>query len=198
MDFYLIPLSAPECEPVTVAQARRNSSIDDSEFDLELEQSIREAREYLEERTEATLMQRRWRLTLNAFPGCSAFRLPRWPATSIEQITYIDSNGDLQTWDPSNYRLIQNYMSRSELTLAANKTWPSTQSARGVIQIDFTAGFGDKPSDVPARFMRVMLLLTSHWFENREAAADGSQSEIFYGVEPIVNSLKDPEDELEV
>lgn len=198
MEFYLEPLTSPTDEPVSVAQARRNSGIDDNEFDLELEQSIREAREYLETRTEATLLTREWKMTLNSFPRCHrSFRLPRWPVQSIDSIQYRDSDGALQTWDPENYRLLKQHNGRAELHLAYNKTWPSVRCEPGAIIIEFTAGFGDTPESVPALWTRPLLLLTSHWFENREAAVTGTiVAEINYGIEPIIAALVDPEDDL--
>lgn len=198
MEFYLEPLTIPGTEPVSVAQARKNSGIDDNEFDLELEQSIREAREYLETRTEATLITRQWKLTLNSFPRCQRFfRLPRWPVQSIESIEYKDTAGNTQTWAAENYRLLKQHNGRAELHLAYNKIWPTTLCEAGAIVIEFTAGFGDNPESVPALWTRPLLLLTSHWFENREAAVTGTiVSEINYGIEPIIAALVDPEDDL--
>ena len=42
------------------------------------------------------------------------------------------------------------------------------------IEIDFVAGHGDTPSDVPQPIRQALLLLIAHWYENREPVEIGA------------------------
>jgi len=55
------------------------------------------------------------------------------------------------------------------VALNYGKIWPSTtlRPANGIC-VTFEAGYGDAATDVPQEVIRAMLLLISHWYENRE------------------------------
>ncbi len=64
-------------------------------------------------------------------------KLPRVPVISVDSITYVDTAGVTQTLSASTY--VVDY-GCSEIDLAYNMYWPSTQYQPGAVTIRFTAG----------------------------------------------------------
>lgn len=106
-----------------------------------------------------------WRMSLDALP--STFTIPLNPVQSVDAITYRDPDGEVQTLDPSTYYVD---VDQRPAVVAFIKPRPAILRAPGAVKVEFTAGYGDDSSDVPADLRHAALLLISHWYENREAA----------------------------
>jgi len=54
-------------------------------------------------------------------------------------------------------------------------TSPSLYSDRSdPVKIAMTVGYGDDTTDVPQAIRHAAMMLAAHWYENREAVAEGS------------------------
>jgi uncharacterized phiE125 gp8 family phage protein len=60
-------------------------------------------------------------------------------------------------------------------------TAPVSPLAANGIEIDFVAGYGDAPSDVPQPIRQALLLLVAHWYENREPVEIGATATVIPG-----------------
>lgn len=75
--------------------------------------------------------------------------------------------------------------------------FPALDSARyRPITVEFVAGLGD-PATVPRQVRRAMILLASHWYQNREATTLDARvslisKKIEYGVEDLLGFLRAP------
>ena len=58
---------------------------------------------------------------------------------------------------------------------------------RGLISREWTAGYGADPADVPASIRQWILLQVGHYYEHREAAAEGTMVSL-----PNLHALLDP------
>ena len=166
-----------------------------------------------EKRTKGAFINRSYRWTIDGFPGSlsSALRyaygsfaaerieasaypwaqsnvlsLPRPPLVSVESITYLDLLGEEQTLDPARYRVLPGTPGR--IALARNAAWPMALDAPGSVAIEYTAGYGNEPADVPAAVVAAIKLLVGSWYRNREAVTPGAMVELPLGVTSLLNS----------
>lgn len=110
-------------------------------------------------------------LRLDAWPDCGPVLLERCPVNALGDVTYIDGNGDEQTWDPEEYA--SDLVSRpARLYPAYGISWPVARCQPGAIAIELECGFAE--GTVPEVALQMIRLLVGHWFENRETVAVGS------------------------
>lgn len=133
-----------------------------------------------------------WEIVMPRFP---LGRLPIYlfpkPVQSISSITYIDENGEEQSYGTMSgspevadeYRLIRD-PKRPKIALTNNEYWPTSVAAvQNAVTIQVVAGFGDDGADVPALCRAAMLMMCGHFNENREAVVTlGSAVELPLGI----------------
>jgi len=90
-------------------------------------------------------------------------RFPLWPAQSVAQITYRQSNQDVVYTDIADVRVLPN--GKIIFDPAAPPPLPDEQE--GAITVDCVVGYGDTVFDVPSHFGRAIKMLCGHWYENR-------------------------------
>lgn len=166
---------APTLEPVTLAEVKRQlrlagAGFDTTDFDLELQDYIREAREEAEERQASALVTQTWELRLDRLPG-DEIRVPRPPLQSVSSITYIDTDGTSQTLSASLYtvdaKLIPARIQRAYLA-----TWPTTRGHINDVTVTFLAGYGgdgataaESVAAVPKRIKSAIKLMVQQKLE---------------------------------
>lgn len=112
-----------------------------------------------------------YRLTLPRFG--ERITLPAPPVQSVDAIEYRDRNGDTQTVDPDDYRLIDT--DPAVVTIRNDKSWPDTlDDAPDAVTITFTAGYGDHAEDVPTVIRQWMLMQVSQMFDIRQPVIVGT------------------------
>lgn len=152
-------IAGPAVEPLSLdfvkKQRRFTSSSLDSLFDL----WISTARQYFERQTSRQLITATWEYWLTSFPYQGSIELPRPPLQSVVSITYDDANGDEQTIDSGDYKMIApsgDYCSPGHVTLNSGSSWPSHAcpsvglSRSNALRIRYKAGYGNADTDVPA------------------------------------------------
>jgi len=160
-------LEGPAAEPVTLADAKAFLKLDASDEDALVSTLVTAARLHVEGATGRALISQSWRLVLDDWPVSRMIRLPVSPLISLDAITAYGEDGDPETlplagvlWDatasPALVFLPQDFGATIPL-----------RSRQG-IEIDFTAGYGTDPADVPAALRQAMLTLVAYWFENRD------------------------------
>jgi uncharacterized phiE125 gp8 family phage protein len=91
---------------------------------------------------------------------------------SVSSVTYVDEAGATQTLASSGYQVDVTSLP-PRVTPAYGAYWPA---ARGTtyqaVRVTFVAGYG-LAAAVPDALKAAIKLLTSHWYENREAAGAG-------------------------
>lgn len=188
--------SPPADEPITLAEAKLQCSIDSGDWDSLLSDLIVQARQHVEEILGRSLITQTWVQKFDVFPcGRECIYLARPPVQSVSSITYYDSAGTLQTWSGSSY-LLDKDSEPARIQPAPGGYWPSTQDRQNAAAVTFVAGYGDDETTVPGPIRRAMLLLISHWFENREATIAGTIiAEIPQGVDRLLRPWRVAHDE---
>jgi uncharacterized phiE125 gp8 family phage protein len=179
--------------PVSLDAARRNSRIDTTDEDQRLTELIRAASAYVQKHTDTALITQALSWKLDRFPAKTRpLYLPVWPVQSLTSVTYTDANDATQT---INVGTISTRLPSRGFARIARKQWldwPSTLDTPDAVEIRFVAGFGDTEASVPEEFKQAILLLVSHWFENREGVLTGSASkEVEFAVSALIDTIRD-------
>jgi len=207
-------IQGPTVEPVSLDLLKRQCNVDASMTDddqLIAAYGIA-AREYAEKYTRRAFLSQQWKITLDHFPAAMysgtinpalrrdwcyysgiwqgmTIALPKPKCISVDSITYLDLTGTQQTLDPSTYRVDVN-STPARIVPAPGLYWPlNTLYVPGSVAVTFTAG--SYTVDVfPAAICQAIMLLTSHWYQNRESASVINLMEIPFGVKALLDMYK--------
>lgn len=170
-------------EALTVGEARSALRIDAGTDDGYLAGLLLAAREMLEMDTSRRFGERSMRMTIDCWPADGEITIPVGPVAAVTAISYDDAalaatafGGHIVRW-------------RHELArirLATGQSWPALGDD-GQIRITFTCG--ENPISEIAR--QAMLLLTGHWYANREIVSSGNiGNELPFGYAELAKKLK--------
>lgn len=140
-------ITPPAVLPVSLAEAKANMGIDGDDQDGILTAWILGVASYAEGHMQRAIMEQGWRVTLDAFPD--AIRLEAPPVVSVQTLRYVDADGADQVLDPADYR-VDTESEPSYIVPARGKSWPATYEEINTVRVEYTAGYGVTPTDVPA------------------------------------------------
>jgi uncharacterized phiE125 gp8 family phage protein len=210
MAFKLV--TPPAAEPVTLDQAKKQLRVDAdmTDDDTLIQGLITAAREYCEGFQGRAYVVQTWELVLDAWPTNSMpatayhdhripvspngrIDIPRPPLQSVASVIYTGQGGNKVTLDPNAY-IVDTDSEPGRIVPATQ--WPSVELVKaGGIRIRFVAGYpvgtGTSPdpvANVPYSVQAAILLLITHWYENRVPVVTerGTPSEIPLTVESLL------------
>lgn len=158
-------LEPPGIEPVTLAVVKAHLRLDSADEDQYLESLIAMARTWVETYTGRALIRQKWHLHWRQSPwdvfGLGHYQphsgsiiLPKAPLLDIHRVTALmDEHKRVIT----NYKVIED-QARPRLEA------PLTHNA---YQIIFSAGYGDRPHDIPADLQYCLVRLVGLSFDQR-------------------------------
>ena len=115
------------------------------------------------------LITQTWAVEFPTF--ASRLDLPLGPLQSAT-IQYYDSTNVLQTLSTSVYAVLTDGLG-PYVSLKYNQQWPQTYTRDDAVKVTWVAGYGSAPASVPAAIRSAMLLLVSHWYDNRSPVSVG-------------------------
>jgi len=158
----------PTEEPVSVTEAKAHLRVDLADDDLLIGSLVTAARQYIEDTAARALCTQTWRLSLDEWPTIGYIELPRPPLQTVSSIVYTDSAAVAHTFS-TDYYDVDTDSEPGRVVLEYGDTWPTgTLASTNPIQVTYVAGYGAVAS-VPQHLKQAILLLTAHWYENREA-----------------------------
>lgn len=157
-------LAGPAAEPVSLAEAKAFLKVDDTAEDGLISTLIGAARLHVEGVTGKALLAQSWRMVLDDWPEGGVVRLPVSPLVSVTGIAAIDESGG------SHDIALAQFLSEPDRLIVPPVVvgMPALRLRQG-LEIDYVAGFGTEPEDVPADLRQALLGLVAHWFEHRDA-----------------------------
>lgn len=162
---------APQAEPVTLAEVKKDLRIDHDSEDELLEGLIRAAREEVEASCGIALIAQHWRLCLDRLPASGRVLLRRHPVRTITSVTIFGEEGEAALVDPADY-VLDAYGRPARLHFRSKL---SPGAVMNGIEIDFEAGFGEAGTDVPDLLKRALMRLVAHWYEFRASYSAAEQ-----------------------
>lgn len=165
--------TAPAVEPVEIGELRAHVREDDVGQDAVIGRMIKAARLHTEVFAGRTFINTTFLLTLDRFPVPALIEPPGPPLSSVTSITYIDTDGDEQTLAADQYQ-VDTESKPGRIVQAFGVTWPATRAQLNVVEVNFVAGYGAAPEDVPENFRLAILILAAHLYEHREVTVTGT------------------------
>ena len=179
-------LAGPAEEPVSLGEAKGFLKVDDNAEDALITTLIGAARLHVEGVTGRALLAQSWRVVLDAWPGSRVVKLPVSPFIAVTEINAVDGAGALHA-----IPLAQFLGEPDRLLLPRSVEGMPLLRERQGIEIDYVAGFGTEPSDVPADIRQALLVLVGYWFEHRDAViVAGSGAVVPSGFDRLVAGHK--------
>ena len=186
MAFGLSLVTPPAGEPVSLAQAKLQCRVDHAEEDeLIGGVYVPAARRFVEDWTDRALITQTWRVTFDAFH--SPLILPKGRVQSVTGVSYFNAAGADTTLAASDYM--------ARLAAEPARLWPAVEwpelwaDGHGdLVSVTFAAGYGDHPEDVPAPIKLAVLMLTAHFYANREPVLVGvSGAQLEFSVKALLS-----------
>lgn len=188
MSYSLKLITAPELEPVTLAEVKLHARISHAVEDSILTKWIKSARIEAENFQRRAYIGQIWELAFDAFPAVP-IQLPRAPLMQLisikaydyedtETILYYDGYNPITTTEEGedsaeNSDFIVDLKSEpGRVTLAYGQIWPSiTPRSIDCLKIRYAAGYGIEAADVPENVWDAIILYCTWRNDNRAAEA---------------------------
>lgn len=183
-------VTGPTQEPVTLTEAKAQLRLDIADDDGLLAGYLMAAREHIEGAIKRDLVSKTWDYTIDwAWPVRGYrqhIRLPVNPVQSVTSINYVDESGATVTLDPSLY-VVLGRQSYSYIAPAYDVEWNTTRRVPEAITVRFVSGYTECPQDLKLAVM----LMASHFYENREAVSFKAMTEVPLSVDALISPYTD-------
>jgi uncharacterized phiE125 gp8 family phage protein len=166
-------LSGPAVEPITLSEAKAHLRVDTSGEDSLIQSLIMASRLHIEAALDLALITQTWRHQRDIWPPSRVLILPQRPIQRITAVTLHDDEETSRTLDVDSF-VLDGYANPARLVWRGHGAVPAAGMIANGIEIDFVAGHGDAPSDVPQPIRQAILLLIAHWYEHREPVEIGA------------------------
>lgn len=169
--------------PVSLPELKANLRVDAADEDAVTLGYLAAATNTIEEMVGKRLITQSWQRISSSASGKISIAKP--PVQAITSIAYFDEANTSQTLTVGDFFLVSD---EDTATLEPNNSteWPTFYDRDDALTITFTTGYGDNPADVPESIRQAILLLASHWFENRIAVAEVQTYTVPMAVEMLV------------
>ena len=151
----------PTLWPMTLAEFKEHSRIDEGYDDANTERLIRAAVLHCEQKMRRQVMMATWELALDRLP-CGYLNdatspaiegtdilLPRPKLIAVDTFTYVDGDGVTQTMDPTVYE-VSARSNPGRIALAYGQSWPTTREKIDAVIVTVRCGYYDTtPGEAP-------------------------------------------------
>jgi len=175
----------PASEPISLSEVKAHVRVDSTDDDTLLTGLIAAAVAHLDGQgvLGRAMITQSWSQWVSQSPG--VVRLTVGPFQSLTSVEYYDVDNALQTGTLTDFEIRLD----GDFVLVKPKedhVWPHAYIRQDAIKITYVAGFGDAAADVPQSVRQAMLLMIGHWYENREAVAEGNFKELPMAVDALI------------
>lgn len=150
MNYDTAILIQPQGEPIHLEHAKLHCGITDTDRDALFPAWIADARGRFEALTNRPMLHARYALTMPCFPADScrvakewrylAIVLPHAPVVRVVSISYVDTDGVLQSLDSATY-VVNTTKVPATITPKYGYSWPSTYDAPEAVTVTYDAGY---------------------------------------------------------
>lgn len=157
----------PAIEPVSPSDVAANAYIvdDTSDYPFLSEQCIPAARKMVETLACRSLITQTRKQIYDCLPSC--FSLRYGPVQQVNSITYTDYNEATQTLSSSLYDVDTSRIP-GRIHQGYGDSWPAALHKTNSINVTYVAGYGSTPNAVPILYRRAIIILCTHWYNNRD------------------------------
>ena len=166
-------VTAPESEPVTLAQAKEHLNVDHTDSDDYITRILKAARQYVEKRSGYQCMSASWALYLDEFPSSAVIYIEKKPVTAISKVEYYATDDATEYTELSSSDYHTDIIS-GPARVKIEDTPSSVGDKLNAVKVSFTAGHSSA-DDVPENLKQAILVLLGHLYENRQEEITGTQ-----------------------
>lgn len=130
-----------------------------------LASQLRAALAAIETRTGKALLERRFRLVLDAWGDGETQTLPVAPVARVASVMVVDAGDTGTVLAPNRWWLLQD---SQRPRLRSHGGWPVVPQG-GHVEVQFDAGFGPLWADLPPDLRQAVMLLAAEYYEHRHA-----------------------------
>ena len=159
----LTETTPPTVEPVSLEEAKLYLRVNAGDENALITSLIKAARVMVEKETHRALITQHWDMILDSAPD--EIYIPNPPLQSIVEIKVTDADGAETTVSTDNYDVDSGGNSRGRVK--ASTAWPAHRNFAS-FTINFKAGYGDAPTNVPDILLTGVKLTLANLYENRE------------------------------
>jgi uncharacterized phiE125 gp8 family phage protein len=165
-------ITEPAIEPVSVDEVKVFGRIDNDEEDTLIAGFISYARHRIEDYTNRALITQTLRMTMDYWDE-KEIELLRPPLISVTSVQTIDESNVATTYDATNYYVIGSNIGVGRLVIKKDSDLPeNTERDFGGFRINYTAGYGSTPTNVPEIFRICIMLYATILYEKRAVGED--------------------------
>lgn len=160
----------PAETPVSLTEVKAHCRVTEGDDDAVLSALLAAATDYLDGPhglLGKCMVTQTWRQRLEEFADC--IRLTVGPVASVTSINYYDADNAEQTLSATVYELSRDTLG-AYITLKTDQSWPTIYDRKDAVTITFVAGVA--AADVPDTLKTAVLMLVSHWDENRDGGSE--------------------------
>jgi len=157
----------PSTEPVSTSDVAANAYIvdDTSDYVYLAEQIIPAARQMVERLACRSLITQTRKQIYDCMP--SWFSLRYGPVQSVTAITYVDSNEATQTLASALYDVDTSRVP-GRIMMGYGDNWPLSLHKTNAVNVTYVTGYGATAASVPIIYRRAIIVLCTHWYNNRD------------------------------
>lgn len=155
--------------PVELGEIKNYCRVDHTEDDYLLNDLIRTATNILEEYLDKTFITNQYTVQYEVEPRfIDALWLPKEPLQSIDEFRYYNDDNTFNIWPSSEY-----YVDTRTSRIVANDGFVMPSADRQFIayEVDYVAGYGDTPTDIPESIRTAIRQYVAMLYENREVGS---------------------------
>lgn len=181
---------APTLTPISLEEARAQCKIDSNDEDELLSALIDAATSHLDGYSGTlgrALITQTWRQDFDCFED--VLRLRVGDLVAVSSVSYYDTSNVSQTLATTVYTAFSDEAGPF-VTLKPDQTWPGSYVREDAVRVTWTAGYGSAATSVPAAIRQAMLLMISHWYDNRGVAVMGSVADLPFAVDALLSPFR--------
>jgi uncharacterized phiE125 gp8 family phage protein len=178
----LFLVTAPNSEPITLAEAKAQVRVLHSDEDQLIQGYIAAARNYVENKTWRQLMRATLQLRMDRFPTERFIVLPRPRLVSVSSVRYR-GGGEWATLATERYQVDSDGEPGRLRAWAAG--WPSCDDELGAVQIEYVCGW--TADQVPPQVKTALLMLVAGYYQNRDGEIPDA---IFRTVDTLIEDFQ--------
>lgn len=182
MQSYAI-ITAPNSEPITLAEAKTNLRVYNSLENTLIEGLITAARKVVEDYSWRPIMIQTIDVLFDKNDVTEILLINKQPIQSITSVKYVDANGIEQTLAP-NTDYVTDLL--SQVGRVKLNTIPPMKDTLNALKIRVVCGYANAAA-VPKSYIAAMHLIIAHLYENRQQAQSQSLSTIPLNAFDLIN-----------
>ncbi len=167
--------TAPATAVVTTAEAKAQMVVNHATDDTLIDFLVSAVTKEVQVLAGRQFVDATFKMYLDEFPSGDSIRIPRSPLDSVTSVTYVDADGDTQTFSSASYD-VDTKGKRGSIRLAEGAVWPTTKFTLNAVTIEFVAGYGAAAA-VPDHHKQAVLVAVTDLYENRGDGQDDIDAE---------------------